>query len=246
MLTTQMLVNDLAHVVGRFATEVPSPSPSDVNVSVGGPDTEGPVQEIGNGWLLLLSTGIVLATLLAVVIWRAMQRPRLKLTFDDDRSRWTTTSRDLVQYAISVPFLIVLWSNYFFVILALAPNKLTASGLLLVSNAIVVAIRLLAHVWAEAAHNLAKIIPLTLVTAILLNLAVRPAEEIVKVLDVKKDLSPLAYLTVLFIDYVFTAIWFYVGVRRRAMAGHNVPGIPWTRFPAAMGLQMPSKKKPAI
>ncbi len=246
MSTLPLLIDQWSHLAAVTPTPSPSESSAGAELVVNLPDDSAPGIKIGTGTILLMSLGIVCATLLAVVIWRAMQRPRLKLTFDEEKQRWTTTRRDLLQYVISIPLLILLWSNYFFVILWLAPNKLTAGGLLVVSSGIVISIRFLAHVWREAAHNLAKIVPLTLVTAILLNLAVRPAEDLLKVIDDRQDLSLPATLTMLFIDYVFTAIWFYVGVRRRAMSGHKVPGIPWHRFPEAVALRTPSKKKSAL
>ena len=110
--------------------------------------------------------------MLAVVIWRAMQRPGSNSPSTKTNSAGRPP-RDLLRYIISIPLLILLWSNYFFVILWLAPNKLTAGGLLVVSSGIVIVIIGFWRVWRRAAHQPRKIVPLTLVTAILLNLAVR-------------------------------------------------------------------------
>lgn len=218
----------------------PSPSPSEspqgVFVFNLPTDSSETLLKVSALDVIALATGIALMTMLAVLMWRAMQRPRLRLVWDDSRDRWTTTRRDIVQYVLSVPVLVFAWYYYLLLILLIAPNRLTAFKLALAPAALILAARFLAHVWKEAAHNLAKTVPLVIVTTVLLTLTVKSDADAALLFTDGHDVSltwPSMILLVV-ADYVFTAAWFFWGARWRAMRGRRVPGIPWAKFPAAV------------
>ena len=227
----------LAAVTGE--TPTPTPEPSGIQITIDSvPVSDG--GGIGSGDLLMLTVAIVLATVFSVGLYRAMQKPRLRLVFDDEKSRWTVTKRDLVQYAISMPVLVMMWYLYFTMLLFIAPNKLSALGLLLVPAAFILSVRFLAHLWHEAAHNLGKAVPLILVTSVLLTWSTKSDADLERLAQADDNLDPTwpFMLTLLFIDYIFTACWFYVGARRWALRGYKVPGIPWHKFPQSKRLQV--------
>lgn len=229
----------LAATPGPSETPLPTPDPSDVQIAIDTDPTSGG-QGIGSGDLLMLTVAIVLATAFSVALYRAMQKPRLRLVFDDEKSRWTATRRDLVQYAISMPILVLMWYLYFTVLLFIAPNKLSALGLLLVPAAFILSVRFLAHIWHEAAHNLGKAVPLILVTSVLLTWSTKSDADFERLAQSDDNLSPTwpFLLTLLFIDYIFTACWFFIGARRWALRGFKVPGIPWQKFPQSKRVQV--------
>lgn len=222
-------------------SETPSPSPdtSDVQITVDADPTSAG-GGIGSGDLLMLTVAIVLATAFSVALYRAMQKPRLRLVFDNEKSRWTATKRDIVQYAISMPILVMSWYLYFTLLLFIAPNKLSALGLLLVPAAFILSVRFLAHIWHEAAHNLGKAVPLILVTSVLLTWSTKSDADFERLAQSDDNLSPTwpFLLILLFIDYVFTACWFFIGARRWALRGFKVPGIPWHKFPQSKRVQV--------
>ena len=201
---------------------------------------DGPTDQVTTLDVVTLAAAIVIATLLAVVIWRAAQKPRLRLVFDPVRDRWTTTTRDVVQYALSIPLLMLLWYYYFLVILLIAPNRLSVFKLILAPAAVILAIRCLAHIWREAAHNLAKTVPLVIVTTVLMTLTVKSQQEWLAFQGNGRmaELSGPAAITLVLADYLFTAVWFFLGARRGAVRGRKVPGIPWKAYPQAAHLKI--------
>lgn len=225
----------------------PTPVPSSTPSNSGGLffnldrlQVDGPADRVTALDVIVLAAAIVIATVLAVVIWRAAQRPRLRLIYDPARERWSTTTRDIVQYALSMPLLMLLWYYYFFVILLIAPNRLSLFKLILAPAAVILAVRCLAHFWHEAAHNLAKTVPLVIVTTVLMTLTVKSEQEWLAFQGNGRmaELSVPAALTLVLADYLFTAVWFFLGARWAAVRGYKVPGIPWRMYPQAHHLMV--------
>ena len=245
-----MLLFQVTPTPSTTSSPAPSPSPtSDVgNVTTDGSgffinldklQVDGPADQVTALEVVMLAAAIVIATLLAVVIWRAAQKPRLRLVFDPVRDRWTTTTRDVVQYALSIPLLMLLWYYYFLVILLIAPNRLSMFKLILAPAAVILAVRCLAHIWHEAAHNLAKTVPLVIVTTVLMTLTVKSPQEWLAFQGNGRmaELSGPAAVTLVLADYLFTTLWFFLGARRGAVRGRKVPGIPWKSYPQAAHLK---------
>ena len=176
---------------------------------------------------------LVVAVVAIVLLFRGMQRPRLRLVRRDDG--WRTTRRDVVLYALVAPLLVIFWVNVLSFSFVLAPTSLGGRQILLISCAVIVASRALAHVWHEPAHELAKSIPLTLLTLVLVGGALRPEtamDELRNELG-SVDLSVPALLLLLFADYAFTAAWYWIGVRWLAGRGRHLPGVPRDPAPIA-------------
>jgi len=163
----------------------------------------------------VLSTALTLAvmTVLAVLCYRAMERPRLVLTPTPLGPR--AMPADVIKYAISIPFLTGLWIGYFLVILAIARNNLDASGVLVTAAGVVIGTRILAHVWSDAAREIGKVVPLAIVTLVLIAGNMRDEntfETLVTDLE-KMDFSGVTYLLFFTFDYVITAIWYWGWIR---------------------------------
>ncbi len=160
-------------------------------------------------WVIVL----VLATFVAYVIYRAMERPRLRLTDTPQGQR--AAPRDIVQYAISIPILILLWITFFTIILSIADNRLDALSLAVIPASIVMATRLLAHLNSRVAHELGKAVPLTLITLILIAGGVREESALEELIEelISIGISWPALILVFAFDFVITAVWYWVYVR---------------------------------
>jgi Na+/H+ antiporter NhaD/arsenite permease-like protein len=160
-------------------------------------------------WLIIL----VVATSIAYVIYRAMERPRLRVVETPQGQR--ATLRDTVQYSLSIPILVLLWIAFFTVILSIADNGLDAFNLAVLPAAIVMATRLLAHVNPKIAHELGKAVPLTLITLILIAGGVREENALLDIIDelAEMGMSGPALVLVFVFDYVITALWYWIYVR---------------------------------
>lgn len=163
--------------------------------------------------IVVTAVALAVLTLLAVLVYRAMERPRLLLTQTPEGPR--ALRRDVLQYAISIPALTSLWVGYFIVILAIARNNLSAFDVLVTAAAVVVGTRILAHVWSDAAREIGKAVPLTIVTLVLIagNMRDDAALEIL-IEDLNAlDFSWPAYLMVFTLDYIITAAWYWGWIR---------------------------------
>jgi hypothetical protein len=178
------------------------------------------------GDILGVALGLVVAVPLVVLAYHSMQRPRLRVVAADDG--WRTTRRDAIQYVLSIGPLLLLWWGLLAVVLYFTASALDALGVLTVAAGVVVAVRVLAHVRLEWAHELAKAVPLTLIVVGLITRQVRPPTDLVAVgTDLwSTDISWSALVVVVAVDLAATAVWYGVGVRRVGPRGRAIPGLP--------------------
>jgi hypothetical protein len=131
-----------------------------------------PVFDLRGGYLFLFILALAATVLLLRAIYRGIQRPRLTLTYHEDRP--PTASRDAVlRYLVTPVFLIPTWFMVILGVLVLAANRTNgfrpADELVVAAAVVIGGSRLLAHVNLEGAHELAKSVPLTLVSLILIS-----------------------------------------------------------------------------
>jgi hypothetical protein len=180
------------------------------------------------GDVLELVAVLVVSMVAIVLAYRAMQRPRLVLHPVAPR-RYRARRRDVVQYAVSMPLLLTLWTTSLELILIFTNNGLSAAEVTSVSSAIVVAVRLFAHLSHEHAHELAKSIPLTIVTLLIVTSNGWRSEdglfELGRDLD-RTDVTLPAILVVIGAEFLICAVWYWGGVRWWYERGHDVPGLP--------------------
>ena len=94
--------------------------------------------------VIALSLTIIIAMFVAVVGYRAIQRPRIVLTETPD-GQWRASRRDVIQYLISIPFLLTAWNLFLLMILLSGNNWLSARESLIVADSVIIAARILAH-----------------------------------------------------------------------------------------------------
>ena len=177
--------------------------------------------------IIVLTASILVAMFLAVVGYRAMQHPRVVLTQTVD-GQWRASRRDAIKYAISIPLLLLAWNVFLLVILLSGDNWLDGPRSLVVATSVIAAARILAHLSPERAHELAKSVPLTLVTLLLISGGFRGLTETIKILDqlAHTDVSGPALAVPLILELTTTAVWYWVGVRVMWARGYRVPGLP--------------------
>jgi hypothetical protein len=186
-----------------------------------------PSTVVGATDILSIVALIVIAMYIAVVVYRSIQKPRIVLT-EVAPGVWRARRRDVIQYLISIPFLLVLWSASLVFILVVGTNNLTGQEIEMVASAVVIAARLFAHISPERSHELSKTVPLTLVTLVLISGSVRDIASMSALFDQfsRTELTWPATLLVLGAELLFTGLWYWVGVRWLWPRGRNVPGMP--------------------
>jgi hypothetical protein len=180
------------------------------------------------GEVVQLTAIIVVAMIGIVIAYKAMQRPRLVVT-EVEPGVWRARRRDAWQYAISIPFLLLAWTAALDVVLLLTNNGLSGQEVSAVAVAIVVSVRVLAHVSHEHAHELAKAIPLTIVTLLIVTSnGWRTQDDWDRTVRdwATTDLTDGTTALLVGTELVIVALWYWVGVRWWWPRGHDVVGLP--------------------
>jgi hypothetical protein len=114
------------------------------------------------------------------------------------------------------------------VILVIAANSLSGDAIVVVSSAIVLAARAFAHISPERSHELAKTVPLTLVTLVLISGGIRDQASLEAIATELGQLTitPQATALLLVAEYVIALAWYWIGVRWLWPRGRDVPGLP--------------------
>ena len=174
-------------------------------------DTEG--LQVTFGQVITWSLIIGIAAWVSFLIYRAMDHPRLVLHPTPEGPR--AAPRDVIQYAISMPILVVLWWAFFFAVFLINENHINAAQLFIFPSALIISIRALAFISPVTARELGKVLPVALVAFVILDGSIRSEAEIDEMLD-QIDLIDTDFLVipvVLFADYVFTATWYWGWIR---------------------------------
>jgi hypothetical protein len=156
-----------------------------------------------------------------------MQRPRLVVTRTPD-GRWRARRRDIVKYAVSMPILLLLWAAGLELILVFTNNGLTGQQITAVSMAVVIAVRIWAHISLEHAHELAKSIPLTIITLLIVtSTGWRSTDQIGETLIEwsSTDLTGPALGLLIATEFVICTAWYWLGTRWLHGRGRRVPGL---------------------
>ncbi len=180
------------------------------------------------GDVLQLVAVLVVAMVAIVLAYRAMQRPRLVL-HESAPGQFRARRRDFWQYVVSIPLLMTLWMGALELILLFTNNALTATEIGVVAVAIVVAVRLFAHVSHEHAHELAKSVPLTIVTLLIVTSnGWRTGADFDRTVEewLRTSTTGPTDLVLVGSEFLIAVLWYWVGVRWWYVRGHDVPGLP--------------------
>lgn len=197
---------------------------------------------------VLVHVGIIVVSMAAIVLaYHAMQRPRLLVT-EVEPGRWRARRRDVWKYVLSIPWQLLLWMAGLELILVFANNGLSGVEVSIIAVSLVIAVRVLAHVAHEHAHELAKTVPLTVVTLFLVSgNGMRNEVELDKVLQDWNATALTAPTNLLLIgtEFAVAALWYWVGVRWWWARGHDLVGMPRHRALDARSPAPPPASPPA-
>ncbi|MFN8157256.1 MAG: hypothetical protein U0R68_07550 [Candidatus Nanopelagicales bacterium] len=169
---------------------------------------------------------LVVAMLASVAAYHAMQRPRLVVS-EVEPGLWRAKRRDVVQYVISIPWLLLLWMAGLELVLVFTNNGLSGPDVSAIAVAIVIAVRILAHVLHEHAHELAKTVPLTIVTLWVITAnGLRSFDDATFTDWNRTALTGPTELLLVGTEFVVCALWYWVGVRWWWPKGHDLIGMP--------------------
>ena len=169
--------------------------------------------EITFGQVLFFSVLIGVAAWISFLVYRAMDHPRLVLTQTPEGPR--ATIRNVIQYVVSMPFLVILWWAFFFTVFLINENHINVAQLFIFPSALIISIRALAFLSPVTARELGKVLPVALVAFVILDGAIRSETELEEMWEQIENVDTDFFVIpmVLFADYVFTAIWYWGWIR---------------------------------
>ncbi len=198
---------------------------------------------------VLAHVAIIVVSMIAIVFaYHAMQRPRL-LVSEVEPGVWRARRRDVWKYGLSIPWLLILWMAGLELILVFANNGLDGVQVSVIAVSLVIAVRILAHVVHEHAHELAKTVPLTVVTLFIVSgNGMRDSAERDRVLADwnATALTGTTELLLIGTEFVVAALWYWVGVRWWWPKGHDLVGMPKHRHltePASAAVTRPDQAR---
>lgn len=150
-------------------------------------------------------------TALIMWVYRSMQKPRLYLTEAEPGGKPFATWQSFVRYVILIPIMLAIWMGALMLILTIAAEGRSAEEIALASAAVIGAVRILAHITPEGSHELGKTVPLAVLSIILLGASADPNswDERFNDLDRNADVLDYQYFTLLILDLVVTALWYW-------------------------------------
>lgn len=169
--------------------------------------------EVTIGQVVYWTVLIAVAAWVSFLVYRAMDRPRLVLHQTPEGPR--ASLRDTIQYVASMPFLIVAWWTFFFIVFLVSDNHVNVAQLYIFPTALILAIRALAFLSPHTAHELGKVLPVALVAFVILDGSWRGPDEFVAMFEEAAEVETdwFVVVFVLFADYLFTAIWYWGWIR---------------------------------
>ncbi|MFA7265737.1 MAG: hypothetical protein WC054_05445 [Candidatus Nanopelagicales bacterium] len=170
-------------------------------------------QRWSTSWGPVIWSAIALALMTGLILWvyRSMQKPRLYLTYTAPGSEPTATWQSLIRYLVLIPIMLGIWMMSLMLILTVAAEDRSAEEIALASAAVIGAVRILAHITPEGSHELGKTVPLAVLSIILLGAYADPSswDERLTDLDRNADAIDYQYVTLLVLDLVVTALWYW-------------------------------------
>lgn len=157
------------------------------------------------------AVGLALMTVLILWVYRSMQKPRLYLTEAVPGGQPFATWQSFLRYIILIPIMLAIWMGALMLILTIAAEGRTAEEIALASAAVIGAVRILAHITPEGSHELGKTVPLAVLSIILLGASADPSswDQRLNDLDRNADVLDYQYVTLLVLDVVVTALWYW-------------------------------------
>jgi len=156
---------------------------------------------------------LALLVVVLVIVYRTMQRPRLRPTLRGPELKPVLTWQTIVRYALTTPIMVLFWFTVILLVLNWATKDRNPEDMALIAVSVVGAARLLAHVDEEMSRELGKIIPLVVLGAILIGRDTATWEQFAAAVDefaANADDIDHFWLMLVFFDVLVSFTWYVV------------------------------------
>lgn len=161
----------------------------------------------------------------ATVLWlayRTMDRPRLPVIREPNRAP-RVIWQGVVRYAVMTPVLVTFWMLVLVVLIATVAQQRGPNAVLIAACSVIAGARLLAHVNTEIATELAKTVPIVILSVLIIGGQVVGVERFFEtLLDVPVDAADTYFVGLVVWDYLLTGLWFWR--QRREWHREGAPG----------------------
>jgi len=198
--------------------------------------------------VVLYAIAMALVATLLWISYRTMQHPRLPVIHRPDKPPLVTVAGAL-RYLITTPLLVGFWMAVLITLLSAAAKDRSGVQVVVATCAVIGGARLLAHVKQDIAHELAKAVPITILSFIIIGGGLAGIDPFIRSFEqVPPDLVDSYWLGLIVWDVFLTAMWLlgvHVSWRRqhqRQMAGEPVeaPVVRLLRRLRSIGYRDPS------
>jgi len=157
--------------------------------------------------VVLYALGMALVATLLWVSYRTMQHPRLPVIHRTGRPPLVTATGAL-RYLITTPLLVTFWMAVLITLLSAAAKDRSGVQVVVATCAVIGGARLLAHLKQEIAHELAKAVPITILSFIIIGGGLAGVDPFIRSFEqVPPDLVDSYWLGLILWDFFLTAVW---------------------------------------
>ena len=174
-------------------------------------DPELSLDFAGDAWdVIVLGIGMAFVAALLWMVYRTMQHPRLPINHSDDKPP-NATWGGVLRYLITTPIMMSFWFLVLTMLIGSAARDRTANDVVLTATAVIAGARLLAHIKIEIAHELAKTVPIAILSFIVIGGGFADIAEQERLLDsLNEDLLDTYWYGLMVWDVALTTAWFLV------------------------------------
>ena len=153
----------------------------------------------------------VAMAIVASLLWisyRTMQHPRLPVISRADKPPLVTFP-GVARYALTIPFMVAFWQGVLVTLLAAAAKDRSGVQIVIAASAVIGGARLLAHINQEIAHELAKAVPITILSFIIIGSGFTGFEGFLRSFEqVPLELIDSYWFGLIMWDIALTTLWF--------------------------------------
>ena len=168
----------------------------------------------GDGWdVPIVALGMAVIAAVLWVLYRTLDTPRLPLNRPADGVPFATWP-GVLRYAVTTPFMVTFWFGAVVLLISVGTDTRDGAGVALAAAAVVGGARIVAHVSRDLANEIAKTVPIAILTFIVVGGGATDAS--LETIGASLDAGMLLryWTALILLDAVVTAVWFLVQRRR--------------------------------
>lgn len=158
----------------------------------------------------LLGVGMSIVASILWVAYRTMDHPRLPVIREpglSPRVTWPGVAR----YAILTPLLVMFWVIVLLMLIIAVAQQRSPEQILAAACAVIAGARLLAHINREIAHELAKTVPIVILSVVIIGGQLAGLEKFEQTFNAIPWEQADSYVVGLIVwDYLLTFLWFWL------------------------------------